>query len=174
VDKKVKQSYFAAREIQATIAILVTVALLIGTLLLSASKGLSTYFGFKTIFLGIFLTAGYTAIIVFLAIFFSHRLVGPFKRLEYEMKIISKGELDRRLTIRTRDDLHVRNFVAYVNEFISNFEEMSKEYSKLNSTVSTQLGDIIKNIEKGEYNPGEIREALKSLQRHIHEFRERW
>lgn len=173
MDKNVKH-YFAAREIQATIAILVMVALLVGTFLLFASKGLSTYLGFETVFLGIFLAIGYTAIIVFLAIFFSHRLVGPFKRLEYEMKIISKGELDRRLSIRTKDDPHVRNFVAFMNEFIENFEEMSKEYSKLNSTISTQLGDIIKRIEKGEYNAEEIRETLKSLQRHIHEFRERW
>ncbi|MBI5285997.1 MAG: hypothetical protein HY878_00190 [Deltaproteobacteria bacterium] len=172
--KKARQHYFVSREIQATIAILVVLALLGGIFLQTVTAGLSVYFGFETPFLGVFLTIGYITVIAILAILFSHRFVGPFKRLEYEMKIVSKGELDRRLTIRNRDDFHVRNFVAYVNEFIENFEEISREYSKLNSTVSSQLGDIIKKIEAGDYNPEEIKNTLKTLQKSIHEFRERW
>ena len=51
---------------------------------------------------------------------------------------------------------------------------MSKDYSKLHSVISIQMGDIIKKIEKGQHNPEEIKETLETLQRHIHELREKW
>ncbi|MEK7841307.1 MAG: hypothetical protein AAB197_01415, partial [Deltaproteobacteria bacterium] len=137
-------------------------------------SALNSFFGFTTPALTVFLTIGYIAIVAILAIFFTHRLLGPFKRLEYEMKTITSGELDKRLSIRTKDDLYVRNFVAYVNKFIENFENMSKDYSKLHSALSVQMADIIKKIEKGQHKPEDIKETLKTIQRHIHELREKW
>lgn len=113
-------------------------------------------------------------IVAILSIFFAHKFLGPFKRLEYEMKIISSGELDKRLSIRTKDDLYVRNFVTYINKFIENFENMSKDYNKLHSAISVQTGDIIKKMEKGQHNPEEIKETLETLQKRIHELREKW
>lgn len=173
-EKKVRQHYFVARELQITIALMVVLALLGGAFLQSVSAALSSYFGFTTSVLTVFLTIGYIAIITFLAIFFAHRLLGPFKRLEYEMKTITSGELDKRLSIRARDDLYVRNFVAYVNEFIEKFEDISKDYSKLHSALSAELTNLVKRIEKGEHKPEDIKETLKILQRHIHELREKW
>ncbi|MBI3399093.1 MAG: hypothetical protein HY026_07685 [Deltaproteobacteria bacterium] len=172
--KKTRQNYFVARELQITIALLVVLALLGGTFLQSVSAALNSYLGFTTPSLTIFLVIGYIAIVAFLAIFFAHRFVGPFKRLEYEMKTVANGELDKRLTIRTKDDLHVRNFVAYVNEFIENFENMSKDYSKLHSALSIQMSDLIKRLEKGQYNPEDVKESIKTLQKQIHELREKW
>ena len=173
-DKKLRQHYFVARELQITVALLVVLALLGGAFLQSVSTALNEYLGFTTPALTVFLTLGYIAIVAILAIFFAHRFVGPFKRLEYEMRIVANGALDKRLTIRTRDDLHVRNFVAYVNEFIENFENMSKDYNKVHSTISLQMGDIIKRMEKGQYNPEEIKEAIKTLHKQMHALREKW
>lgn len=172
--KRLRQHYFVARELQITIALLVVLALLGGAFLQSVSSALNTYFGFTTPALTIFLTLGYIAIVAILAIFFAHRFVGPFKRLEYEMKIIANGALDKRLTVRIKDELHVRNFVVYVNEFIENFENMSKDYNKVHSTLSLQMADIIKRMEKGQYNPEEIKEAIKTLQKQMHALREKW
>src|SRR3990167_1926173 len=84
--KRLRQHYFVARELQITIALLVVMALLGGAFLQSVSAALNTYFGFTTPVMTIFLTIGYIAIVALLAIFFAHRFVGPFKRLEYEMK----------------------------------------------------------------------------------------
>ena len=173
-EKKTRQHYFVAKELQITITVLVVLALLGGAFLQSASSALSSFFGFTTPVLTIFLTIGYIAIVAILSIFFAHRFLGPFKRLEYEMKTITRGELDKRLSIRTKDDLYVRNFVAYVNKFIENFENMSKDYSKLHSALSVQMADIIKKIEKGQHKPEDIKETLKTIQRHIHELREKW
>jgi phage host-nuclease inhibitor protein Gam len=112
--------------------------------------------------------------VAILAIFFSHRLVGPFKRLEYEMKHIKAGELEKKLSIRTKDDLHVRNFVEQVNDFISNFQDMSREYNKLNSTISKTLGKVIGEMSEEGCDMDNIRKELKSLQDEIHRFREKW
>ena len=82
-EKKIRQRYFVAKELQITIALLVVLALLGGSFLQSVSATLNTYFGFTTPVLSIFLISGYIIIVAFLAIFFAHRLLGPFKRLEY-------------------------------------------------------------------------------------------
>jgi methyl-accepting chemotaxis protein len=172
--KHVRQRYFVAREIQFTIAILVVLALLGGIFLQSITAAVISYYGIKTPALGIFLIVGYIALVAILAIFFSHRLVGPFKRLEYEMKHIKAGELEKKLSIRTKDDLHVRNFVEQVNDFISNFQDMSREYNKLNSTISKTLGKVIGEMSEEGCDMDNIRKELKSLQDEIHRFREKW
>ena len=172
--KTLSQRYFIAREIQITIAILVVIALLSGIFLQLISKGLSVYMGIESPFIGIFLTVGYIAIIVFLAILFSYRLVGPFKRLEYEMKLIAKGELDRRLSIRGNDDLHVKNFAGYMNEMINDFEEMSKDYNKINAAIDRGFDDLLEMIKSDKHDSVEIKDKIISLQKHIHEFREKW
>ncbi|MBI1912562.1 MAG: methyl-accepting chemotaxis protein [Deltaproteobacteria bacterium] len=172
--KPFKQRYFVARELQFSIALLIVLALLGGITLQALSSALIDYFGLNTPILGIFLIFGYVGIIVLLAIFFTHRLVGPFKRLEYEMKLISAGDIAKRLTIRNKDDLHVRNFVKYTNEFISNFEEMSKEYNMLNSTVSKKIDEITQELAKDNFDCKKLSEELIVLQKQVHKFREKW
>jgi nitrate/nitrite-specific signal transduction histidine kinase len=169
-----RQRYFVATEIQLTIAILVVIALMGGLFLQSVTSALTSYVGLKTPVLGVFLILGYVLIVVLLAIFFSHRLVGPFKRLEYEMKHIRAGGLDRRLTIRVKDDLHVRNFTKYTNDFLGSFAEMSREYSKLNSVISEKMGEYIEELSKEDCDIKKIREELESLYLEIHKFREKW
>jgi len=171
---KLKQRHFAARELQISIALIIVIALLGGIFLQSLSSWLSSYLGLSSSVVTIFLTIGYAGIIAFLTIFFSHKLVGPFKRLEYEMQIITKGGIGKRLSVRTKDDLYVRNFVSKVNEFIDEFEEMSKEYNKMSSLVSSQLGEVIRRADGETIECDTLRQEMEELQRKIHEFRERW
>ena len=173
-EKKVRQRYFVARELQFSIALLVIIALLGGIFLQSVSVALAGYLKLKTPTVGIFLAIGYIIIVTILSIVFTHRLVGPFKRLEYEMKLIKDGELSQRLYIRTKDDLHVRNFVQHVNDLIAEFEEMSKAYSKLNSLVSTTLSEIIDELSKEECDKEKLIKRLQDLQKEIHRHREKW
>ena len=171
--KKVRQHYFVARELQASIAVLVILALLGGTFLLYLSKELNALLGVRTPFLTLFLMLGYAAIVAFSAIFFTHRLVGPFKRLEYEMKMITKGDLSKRLSIRRNDDWHVRSFVAQVNALIERLEEMSMEYNKLNSILSERLAELSERIRKGE--PYEdLLEVIEAINDEVHRLREKW
>ncbi|VAW38452.1 hypothetical protein MNBD_DELTA02-372 [hydrothermal vent metagenome] len=172
--KLIRQRYFVARELQLSIALLVITALLGGIFLQSVAAALTKHIGLDTRVLGILMIIGYVIIVAFLAMVFSHRLVGPFKRLEYEMKNVRDGDLDIRLTVRTRDDLHVRNFVEHVNDMISNFEHMNSSYNKLNSTISIGLGRIVEELAKDDVDCAKLKKSLKSLQKEIHRHREKW
>ena len=85
--KPSRHKSFAAKELQLSIAVLAVLALLGGLVLQSVSKALTNHFGFATPVLGVLLVVGYIAIVALLALFFAHRLIGPFRRLEYEMKM---------------------------------------------------------------------------------------
>lgn len=167
-----RQRYFVAREVQLTIAILVVLALLGGIFLQSISTALINYFGYKTPALGIFLIIGYIALVMLLAIFFSHRLVGPFKRLEFEMKNIKPGDVGKRLSVRTKDDLPIRNFVENVNTFISRCEATDGEYDTFARTVCASIENVIKDLSREGCDAERLREELRSLQEEIRNFRE--
>ena len=169
-----KQRYFMAKELQFSLAFVIVLALLGGIFLQAVSSALISYWELKTPFLGFFLIIGYAAIVVLLAVFFTHRLIGPFKRLEYEMKLVKDGNLSRRLSIRTHDDLHIRNFVRYVNSFLSRFEEMSAEYNRLNSTVITKLDMAVEELAKGRTDCPRLKEEIEQLRTQVREFREKW
>lgn len=172
--RPLKQRHFVARELQYSVALLIVLALLGGIFLQAISSVLIDYYGVKTPVLGFLLVIGYVLLVVVLAVFFTHRLVGPFKRLEYEMKFITSGELNRRLSVRSQDDLHVRNFVNNTNEFLSNFENMSKEYNLLNSTVSKKLEELTRELSKESADCARVREEIGLLVKEIHKFREKW
>ncbi|MBI5642952.1 MAG: hypothetical protein HY954_05700 [Deltaproteobacteria bacterium] len=171
---QLKQRHFCARELQFSIALLIVLALLGGIFLQAVSTALSNYYGLNTPVLGIFLVIGYVAIVVLLAVFYTHRLVGPFVRLEYEMRLITSGNISKRLSVRAKDELHIRNFIKYTNNFVERFEEMSKEYNKLNSTASKKLEEITKELAKEKYDCPKIQEEIRSLQKNIRELREKW
>lgn len=172
--KQVRQTFFVARELQISIALLVILALLGGVFLQSLSSALSAYLGIKSHVLGMFFVFGYAILVMALAIIFTHRLIGPFKRLEYELCHIKAGELNRRLTVRTKDDLHVRNFVLHVNSLIESFEDMSKSYNKLNSSVSAGLSKTLEDLGAERLDRDKLKEEIKSLQVQIHKYREKW
>lgn len=172
--KLISQRYFAARELQFSIALLVILALLGGIFLQTVSSALVSYFGFNAAAVGVLLVFGYGGLVVLLAIFFTYRLIGPFKRLEYEMKFVTSGELSKRMSIRTKDDLHVRNFTKYVNNMIAKFEQMSKDYNKVNSTVSTELEAILAELSKEKFDCEQLKQRIAALQKQVHGFRENW
>ncbi|MBI5886048.1 MAG: hypothetical protein HZB85_05640 [Deltaproteobacteria bacterium] len=165
--KAVLQRCFTAREIQITLALLTVVALLAGICLQTVSSVLREHYGMGAVFVGGFLIIGYALIVLLIAIFFTHRLIGPFKRIEYEMKLISGGELSRRLSIRANDDLHVRNFVAYANRFIASFEQMSKDYGALNGVVSARLGEISTELLKENLDCERLKAELLALRQQV-------
>lgn len=173
--RHIRQRYFCAKELQFSIALLIVLALLGGVFLQAISSLLSQYYGVDTPVLGILLIIGYISIVVLLAVFYTHRLIGPFVRLEYEMKMIAQGNVSKRLSLRAKDDLHIKNFVKYVNGFVGRFEEMSREYNLLNSAVTKRLDDITGEIAKGkDADCAMIQREIKALQAEMRKFREKW
>ena len=171
----VRQRHFCARELQFSVALLIVLALIGGMSLQALSSFLSLRYGLDTPILGILLVIGYVAIVILLAVFYTHRLIGPFVRLEYEMKLISTGNLSRRLSMRTKDDLHIRNFAKHVNGFIGRFEEMSREYNLLNSALSKRLDDDAMGISKGsQADCARRQQEIKALRAEMRRLREKW
>lgn len=169
-----KQRYFVAKELQFSIALLIVLALLLGIFLQTISSALISYYGLDTPAMGLLLICGYVGIVVLLAIFFTYRLIGPFKRLEYEMKIIRDGNLAKRLSIRTQDDLHVRNFVGNVNTMLQRFEDATKEYNRLNSTVVTKLEELSNDLSRQHVDCPRVKGEVTALLKQVREFREKW
>jgi len=165
--KKFGQRYFVAKELQFSIAMLTVLALLGGIFLQAVSSALIDYWGFKTPMLGVFLIVGYIILVLILSLFFSHRLIGPFKRLEYEMKLLARGDSSRRLSIRSQDDLHIRNFVRYTNIFIDKFVAINNEYDKLNSTVAGKMSEISVELSKERVDCEKIQGELRAMQEQI-------
>lgn len=158
---------FSARGLHYSIALLTVLALLGGILLQVASSALTSYFGFKATAVGIILIAGYVAIIVLLPVFFAHRLIGPFKRLEYEMRLVSSGDLSKRLSIRSNDDLHVKNFIKYANEYIARFERMSDEHKRLNGLVSVRISELANELSTEKFDCNKVKTELKQLKKQL-------
>lgn len=175
IDRKAfVEKCFSVKELRVSVALLVMVVLLAGVFLQVFSSVLREYYGMGAVFVGSVLVIGYVGIVALTALFFTHRLIGPFKRVEYEMKLIASGELSRRIGIRTQDDLYIRNFIAYANKFIDSFEKMSKDYNELSSTVSVRLGEISEELSKDKFDCAELKARLIALQKQIHAARERW
>jgi vacuolar-type H+-ATPase subunit I/STV1 len=157
-----KQRYYSSRDLQFSIALLVVLALLAGIFLQTVSSALITHYGMSSPLLAVFLAAGYVGIVILIAVFFTYRLVGPFRRLEYEMKLIQSGDLSKRLSVRTKDDLHIRNFVNYVNLFVAGFEGAKKEEDRLRGEILSRIEEIEKELAAGKPDPGHCAE-LKAL-----------
>lgn len=172
--KIIRQTYFVARELQFTIALMVMMALLGGIFLQSISSALTGYMGLETHALGIFLVIGYVALVGLLSIVFSHRLVGPFKRLEYEINYVLDGNLDGRLSVRVKDDLHIRNFIDRINRMISNFEEMDKSYNKLNGNLTIFLNKVGDELAEGTLDKKKALRELREIQHLLDEYRMKW
>jgi len=169
-----KQTCFSHKELRFSIAFLATIALLAGIFLQNISTWLTRYYHLNALVLGVFLVVGYAIIVVLISIFFTHRLCGPFKRIEYEMKLISKGDLSRRLSVRTNDDLHIRNFITYANEFLDDFDAMRREYNYLSATATTRLDEIAAKLSEEKLDCKALKDEILGLRTRIHEFREKW
>ena len=172
--RRSRQKFFIARELQLTIAILTVLAILGGVFVDSISSAVAAHFAFEGKGLRVILIVVYTAVVALLAIVFSHRLVGPFRRLEYEMQFVRGREPGRRLSVRNRDDLHLKNFVVQVNYMIDGLEEMQTTFSKLCSAISTTLGRVSEEVSKPDFDREEVKRDLKTLQSLIHQYREKW
>jgi len=76
--------------------------------------------------------------------------------------------------VRDGDDLHIRRFISNVNALVENFEEMSREYNRLNNILDTKLVEINEDLHCDKHNIEIVGKELKMLQEEIHILRERW
>jgi len=160
--KEIKHRFFMAKELRLSISLIVIWSLLAGIIFAYLTKELGAriehgVFSFIIVFLG------YVIIVVVLALFFTHRFIGPFERLKMEMKLVLTGNYHRRLSVRNSDDFYVRSFVLEVNKMLVEFEKKSFDRDGFRKGIDSELLHVMALVEKENVSKEKLREALLSF-----------
>lgn len=164
--KIAKQRFFRAKELRISISLMIIWSLLAGILFTYLTKelGENIKHGFLS-FLLVFL--GYVIVVVILALFFTHRLIGPFERLKMEMKLILAGDYRRRLKVRGNDDFYIKSFIADVNKLVERFEDKCLEKNTFRQNINTELMNILSLIEKEDAPKEKLKDAVLKFHRKV-------
>ncbi len=161
-----KQKYFVAKELRLSIALIILWSLLATAFFTYLAKELGEKIGYGTP-LFIIVMLGYVLIVTCLTLLFSHRLIGPFQRLNTEMRLIRAGEYHRRLNVRTNDDIYVRSFVKEVNIMLDEYEKVQHYRKDLVKNIDSDLIRIISLIEEGESSRDTLRERVLAYHKKV-------
>ncbi|HLA49920.1 MAG TPA: hypothetical protein VJ000_01865 [Thermodesulfovibrionia bacterium] len=164
--KKVRQKYFALKELRFSIAHLVLWALLS-----------VAFFTYTAIEIGgkiergpvyfIIVVIGYALIVIILTLIFTQRFLGPFERLKTELKLIRTGNHHRRFHVRTKDDFYLRSFITEVNKVLEGLEEITGSKEELHKKINSELSNIKTIIERKEISKEELTEAVISFNKRV-------
>jgi len=160
--KKIRQRFFMVKELQLSISLIVIWSLLAGILFTYLTKQLGARIE-PSIFSFIAVFFGYVIIVIVLAIFFTHRFIGPFERLKMEMKLILGGDYNRRLSVRANDDFYIRSFITDVNKILDTLEGKCFDIEGFRKNINPELLRVMSLIEKEEIPKHKLREALISF-----------
>jgi signal transduction histidine kinase len=167
MSKKIfRQKYFISKELRISIALIILWSLLVTAFFTYFAKGLAEKIGHGTP-LFIIVMLGYVLIIVVLTMLFSHRLIGPFERLNTEMRLIRSGEYHRRLGVRKSDDIYIRSFIKEVNMILEACEKEQQYKRDLIGHIDSDLLGIISLIEEGEHSKDKLRERVLAFHKKL-------
>ncbi len=164
--KKVRQKYFALKELRFSIAHLVLWALLS-----------VAFFTYTAIEIGgriergpayfIIVVIGYALIVIILTLIFTHRFLGPFERLKTELKLIRTGSHHRRFHVRSKDDFYLRSFITEINKVLEDLEKISGSKEELHKKIDSELSNIKTIIERKEISKEELTKAVISFNKRV-------
>ena len=159
MERKIRQKFFATREIRFSVAIVILSALLVSAIFSFLVNFIGDKIGHGVLFFAI-IAAGYIIIVLTLTILFSDRLIGPFQRLKTEIKLIRSGDYHRRLHIRGNDDIYLKSFIEEVNKILFENERVHKCREGLIRHIDSELLGILAHIEEGKASGEELRENM--------------
>ena len=164
--KKIRQQFFMARELRLSISLIVICSLLAGILFTYITKeiGAKTEHGILS-FIAVFI--GYLIIVIVLALFFTHRFIGPFERLKMEIRLILAGDYQRRFCVRGSDDFYIRSFITDLNKILDSSEATCLDKKTFRQNIDSEILHILSFIEKEDPSKEKLREALLSLHERI-------
>jgi hypothetical protein len=161
--KHVRQRYFAQKEINISICLIVLWSFLAVALLMYLAKEIGGLVGNVGIMSFIVVMIGYAIVVAVLTIFFSSRLVGPFRRLNSEINGILADDMGKRLKVRLKDDLSVRTFISHVNNLLDEVEKNRRCNDELMGLVQSELSSAQTRLENGQLTEEEVKAFLSSL-----------
>jgi len=102
-----------------------------------------------------------------LALFFTHRFIGPFERLKMEIRLILAGDYQRRFRVRGSDDFYIRSFITDLNKILDSSEATCLDKKTFRQNIDSELLRIMSLIEKEDTTKEKLREALLSFHERI-------
>jgi hypothetical protein len=154
--KKVKQRFFTARELRISIVMIILLSFLSSVVFMYLIKVFGGTIKEHSILAFILVMVGYAAVVGFLTTIFTHRFVGPFERLRYELSIIISGDYQRRLNVRKHDDAYVKAFVEDVNKVILLLQENDRCGAEAQRDLFSALSAIIGKMDDGDPHRKEL------------------
>jgi len=159
IPEKGRKKYFVSKELRLSIAVMLLWALLITGFFTYIASGLGDKIG-SSYMLFAFIMIGYLAIIVALSVFFSHRILGPFQRLNTELRIIMSGDYHRRLNVRNNDDLSVKSFIDEINNVLNEYEGMHIKRKDLIKNIDSEIMALLSAVKEGGNSPEELQDSI--------------
>ena len=161
-----RKKYFVSKELRLSIAIMLLWALLITGFFTYLVSSLDEKVGSSTL-LFVIIMIGYLAIVVALSIFFSHRILGPFKRLNTELRLIISGNYHKRLNVRKNDDLSVKSFVDEVNNVLSKYEGLHINRKDLIKHIDSEILGLLSAVREGSKSPEELQDSILEVHKKL-------
>lgn len=126
-----RQIYFTRRDLQISLTLIVIwsfiTAIFFIFVIKEAKEFIEAYeLGDSTkLAIIILVFVGYVVALALLTTIFTHRFIGPFPRLSRELREITEGKYEKRLSIRKMDDLYIRSFIEDINRVLDVLEQRS-------------------------------------------------
>ncbi len=172
-EKKVQQKtfltrkYVVAKTLRLSIALIIILALffiIFSVIELGKRVEPGILFGLGSIILVILLLV---IPVIALIVLFSHRLMGPVRRLTMEMDQIKSGNYHKRLRLRKKDDSHLKAFILKVNKALEEFDRVRLSKKEILKNIDAELSKTVSISEGGEALKEKQREALLSVHKKV-------
>lgn len=159
----VKQRFFTVRELRISLAMIILLSFLSAVVFMYLIKVFGDSLKEHSIMAFVLVMVGYAILVGVLTAIFTHRFIGPFERLRYEIGIILAGNYDKRLRIRRQDDAYVRAFIEDVNKVVLLLEESDSTSAGLQKDIYLELSSIINKMDSADPNVVKYKEELSKL-----------
>jgi hypothetical protein len=163
----VKQRFFTVRELRISLAIVILISFLSAAIFMYLIKIFGGSFKEHSVMAFVVVMVGYAIVVGLLTAIFTHRFIGPFERLRYELGVILSGDFKRRLSVRRHDDAYVRAFVEDVNKVLGLLEENRRRGVEIKKDIYTELSSIINKMDGADPGVLKYKEALSKLRHRL-------
>jgi methyl-accepting chemotaxis protein len=101
------------------------------------------------------------------SIYVTHRLMGPFGRIQWAAQELIRGNLAFRIRLRKGDDLH--ELAGFINEAVDNLDQAIQKIKESETSVREVLSGMVDAVKKRPSGNGEmltrLNQALQDSQR---------
>lgn len=166
---KPRKKYVISKGIRAVIIITAVILIFIGIFiyLTNALAGLIDPQFFIILVPPILIVLAGLITVIFLTVLATHRVIGPFDRLNKEMDLIRAQGHQKQLHVRDKDDQHVKLFISKINTILEEFEQNHSSEINILTEIDNELSEITA-LDTDRENPKEKdNNAVMALHRKI-------